>query len=78
MAKFIKYKDTQAQRGSALYEALEAGDAKKAETLFREADAKFKEHWDPKYNYLLNYKIGEQNDQHPSQTAGTGIPATGA
>jgi len=63
MNKFIKYKNTLAQRGSALYEALQNGDAKKAEILYQESEVKFKAHWDPKYNHLLNYKIGEDNDQ---------------
>jgi predicted secreted Zn-dependent protease len=64
-AKFIKYKDTNAQRGSDLYKALEDKDPIKAEAVHALASIEFKKHWDVKYNHLLNWSIG--NGTTPQQ-----------
>jgi hypothetical protein len=49
--KGTRYKDTIAAKGSQLYAALEAGDTKLADKLYREAMAEFHRHVPRDFEY---------------------------
>jgi hypothetical protein len=61
MTKSIQYKDTTVLRGSQLYELLTSDkpeDKKKAEALYKQVCTAFDKTWDPKYNHLRNWCVG--------------------
>jgi hypothetical protein len=63
MSRFLKYKDTLVQQGSALYELLQSNkpeDKKKAEALYKEVDQKFMKNWPADKLDLLNWRVGDQ------------------
>lgn len=54
----MNYKDTKVAKNSELYKLLQEGKEDKAAALYKQVCAAFDKTWDPKYNYLRNWKVG--------------------